>query len=153
MVWKPHVTVAAVIEQDNQFLLVKEYTKDGIRFNQPAGHLENNENLIEAIVREVYEETAGHFVPQSLIGLQLWQKHEIAPTFLRVCFQGRIDSFDENQPLDDEIISTHWLTLKEIQTLTSQLRSPLVLKSIQSYLSGETYPLTLLKSYLNLHHE
>ncbi len=149
MVWKPHVTVAAVIEQDSRFLLVKEYTQDGIRFNQPAGHLENNEDLITAVIREVYEETAGHFVPESLIGLQLWQKQESDSTFLRVCFQGQVHSFDEHQKLDDDIISIHWLSLKEIQTLSTQLRSPLVLKSIQSYLAGETYPLTVLKSYLN----
>ena len=67
--WKPNVTVAAVIERDGRFLLVEEETPEGLRFNQPAGHLEEGESLIEARVRETLEEAAYHFTPEYLVGI------------------------------------------------------------------------------------
>ena len=153
MVWKPHVTVAAVIEKDKNFLLVEEETSNGIAFNQPAGHLENGEDIISAVKREVNEETAWHFEPKYIISIQLWRKKFDLPTFLRVCFAGNVHSYNTNQILDDDIIATHWFNREEIILKHKQLRSPLVLKSVDAYLAGERYPLSLLKSYLDLEHE
>jgi len=153
MVWKPHVTVAAIIEKNNKFLLVEEETANGIAFNQPAGHLENGEPIITAIIREVDEETAWQFIPDYIIAIQLWRKNPEFSSFLRVCFAGKVHSHQAEQKLDDGIITTHWLTRDEIAEKKSQLRSPLVLNSVDAYLSGEHYPLSLLKSYIDLAHE
>ena len=153
MVWKPHVTVAAVIEKDKNFLLVEEETSNGIAFNQPAGHLENGEDVISAVKREVNEETAWHFDPKYIISIQLWRKKPDFPTFFRVCFAGNVHSYNPDQPLDNDIIATHWFNRAEIVEKHNQLRSSLVLTSVDAYLSGERYPLSLLKSYLDLEHE
>jgi ADP-ribose pyrophosphatase YjhB (NUDIX family) len=153
MVWKPHVTVAAVIEKNKKFLLVEENTSNGIAFNQPAGHLEEGENIITAVKREVNEETAWKFEPVHIIAIQLWRKNPDCPSFIRVCFTGYVNSFNADQALDDDIISTHWLSRNEISEKKTKLRSPLVLKSVDAYLAGEHYPLSLLKSYLDLEHE
>lgn len=147
MVWKPHVTVAAIIERDNRFLLVEENTPYGLQFNQPAGHLEENEDLIEAVKREVLEETAWHFTPQYVSGVNLWRRNPNSPTFVRFCFIGECYDYQPNQILDSGIIATHWLTRKEIST--KNLRSPLVLKSIDDYFNGQRYPLSLFKSFLD----
>ncbi len=149
MVWKPHVTVAAIIEMDNKFLLVEEQTQDGIKFNQPAGHLEENEDIVNAVKREVMEETAWKFEPESVVGIQLWRKSDDFPTFLRFNFTGLVHSFDKNQPLDTDIITTHWLSLEEIQAKKQHLRSPLILDSIQAYLNKIFYPLSIIQSYLD----
>ncbi len=153
MVWKPHVTVAAVIEKNNSFLLVEEHTNNGIAFNQPAGHLENGESIITAVSREVNEETAWQFEAESIIAIQLWRKTSDYPSFLRVCFAGKVHSHNPEQKLDDDIIATHWLTRDQIFDKQSQLRSPLVLKTIDVYLKGQRYPLSLLETYLDIEHE
>lgn len=150
MVWKPHVTVAAIIEREHQFLLVEEETEKGIAFNQPAGHLEPGESLINAVQREVNEETAWQFNPEFITSIQLWRKTPDSPSFLRVCFAGTCHDHQPDQPLDEGIISTHWLTRKEIVARKSQLRSPLVLTTIDQYLNAEHYPLNLLKTFLDL---
>jgi ADP-ribose pyrophosphatase YjhB (NUDIX family) len=150
MVWKPHVTVAAVIEREGRFLLVEEHTAQGLRFNQPAGHLEQNESLVDAVKREVCEETGWQFEPQHIISLQLWRKNPRTATFLRCCFAGQCHSHNPNQPLDEGIVATHWLTPAEIQAQKNRLRSPLVAIAIEEYLDGQRYPLSLLKSFLDL---
>lgn len=153
MVWKPHVTVAAVIEKNNTFLLVEESTNNGLEFNQPAGHLEPGEDLITAIKREVNEETAWQFKPAYIVAIQLWRKTPNSSSFLRVCFSGSVHSYNPSQPLDDDIITTHWLTYDEIFARKTALRSILVLKSIDAFLAEEHYPLSLLKSYLDVEYE
>ena len=115
MVWKPHVTVAAVIERDGKFLLVEEETDSGIRYNQPAGHLECREALTDAVSREVLEETAYRFVPKYLVGVYNWRNEEKDLTYLRFTFGGDIAGHDAGRPLDEGIIAAHWLTLDEIQ--------------------------------------
>lgn len=152
MVWKPHVTVAAVIEKDRRFLLVEEQTNQGILFNQPAGHLEEGESLIDAVKREVYEETGWQFEPEHFIGLQLWRRNPNSASFLRLCFSGRCHSFNPDHALDDGIISAHWLTRDEIAKELNRLRSPLVLLSIDEYLKGRVHPIDLIKSFLDLDH-
>ena len=149
MVWKPHVTVAAIIEQNSRFLLVEEQIQNGIAFNQPAGHLEAGEDIITAVKREVCEETAWQFKPEHIVAIQLWRKKPDAPSFLRVCFSGQDHSFNEKQPLDSDIIDTHWLSREDIVSYNLQLRSPLVLICIDAYLANEQYPLSLLTSYLD----
>lgn len=145
MVWKPRVTVAAIIEREQRFLLVEENTLYGVQFNQPAGHLEEHEDLIAAVQREVLEETAWHFTPEYLTGVHLWRRNSESPTFIRFCFTGQCYDHQPNQALDDGIIGVHWLTRDEVAT--KNLRSSLVLSSIDEYLNGERYPLSLLKSF------
>jgi len=153
MVWKPHVTVAAIIEQDQRFLFVEEETSNGLQFNQPAGHLEDGEDLIAAVKREVQEETAWQFEPEYIVSIQLWRKNPDFPSFVRVCFSGRCHSHNPIQQLDEGIAATHWLTRDEIETERHRLRSPLVLISLDEYLGGQRYPLSLLKSFIDTDHE
>ena len=150
MVWKPHVTVAAVIEENGRFLLVEETTETGNSFNQPAGHLEPGEDLITAIKREVKEETAWEFEPKAMVAVQLWRRNVNSSSFVRFCFTGNVHSFSPNQPLDKDIITTHWLTHDEILIKSPHLRSPLVKLCIDEYLKGQFYPLTILQSFLDL---
>ncbi|MCQ8104559.1 NUDIX hydrolase [Methylomonas sp. SURF-2] len=150
MVWKPHVTVAAVIEKDQRFLLVEETTEHGIAFNQPAGHLEPDEDLISAVKREVLEETAWQFEPEALVAVQLWRKTPEAPSFMRFCFCGSVHDHKPEQLLDVGILATHWLNRAEIMAKHDQLRSPLVLISVDHYLKGYRHPLSLLHTFLDL---
>lgn len=149
MVWKPHVTVAAIIEREQRFLIVEEETSNGLAFNQPAGHLEPSESLIDAVIREVSEETAWTFTPEYITSIQLWRKQADADSFLRICFVGSCSNHQANQVLDDGIIATHWLTRDELAANQSKLRSPLVLTTIDQYLAGERHPLSLLKTFLD----
>jgi ADP-ribose pyrophosphatase YjhB (NUDIX family) len=152
MVWKPHVTVAAVIEREGRFLLVEEHTARGLRFNQPAGHLEENESLIDAVKREVLEETAWQFEPEALLSIQLWRRNPRQPSYLRYCFTGHCHSHDPGHQLDDGIVATHWLSHEEIIARPKRMRSPLVPIAVEEYLKGERYPLSMLKSFLDLDH-
>jgi 8-oxo-dGTP pyrophosphatase MutT (NUDIX family) len=144
MSWKPRVTVAAVAEQRGRFLMVEEHADGQIRFNQPAGHLEDRESLIDAVVRECLEETAWHFEPQALVGIYRWRKPDSDATFLRATFSGRCLEQDTGRRLDADIIAAHWLTADDIRALADRLRSPLVLQSIDDYLLGKRYPLDIL---------
>ncbi|MGR9087610.1 MAG: NUDIX hydrolase [Gammaproteobacteria bacterium] len=153
MVWKPHVTVAAVIEQDQRFLVVEEKTRQGRRFNQPAGHLEEGESLVAAIKREVFEETAWRFEPESLVAVQLWRRNPESATFVRFCFSGRCSDHDPGRELDHGILATHWLSRDELAAKPHRLRSPLVLICIDDYVAGRRHPLSVLHSYLDLDHE
>ncbi len=153
MVWKPHVTVAAIIERDQRFLLVEEETAHGLQFNQPAGHFEENEDLIAAVKREVMEETAWQFEPEAIVSIQLWRRNPQSTTFLRILFTGSCHSHDPMQPLDAGIVATHWLTRDQIAAQAHRLRSPLVLLGVDEYMQGQRHPLSLLKSFLDLDHE
>lgn len=149
MVWKPHVTVAAVIEQNQRYLLVEELIAGQRVFNQPAGHLEPGESLIEAVIREVQEETAWRFTPEAFLPVMLWRKSAEAPSFLRFCFTGTVDNFNPEQALDKGIIQTHWLSQTEVSDRKAQLRSSLVLNSIENYQNGQRYPLSILQTFLD----
>ena len=147
-IWKPHVVVAAVIEQDGKFLLVEEHTDAGILFNQPAGHLEQGESLIQAVRREVFEETAHHFEPEALLGIYRW-RHPNKPerTYLRFAFTGQVTGFDPTSPLDDGILRAVWLSFEEIAKLKHRHRSPLLMDCLHDYRNGRGYPLDLLTDY------
>lgn len=113
---KPEITVASVIERDNRFLLVEEETEYGVLLNQPAGHLEANETLVEAAVRETLEETACELIPRALVGVYLLQynlKNDEKVSFLRFTFTGDI-GLKQNRPLDPDILRTVWMTYDEI---------------------------------------
>lgn len=147
MIWKPNVTVAAVLERDGKFLLVEEETEDGIRYNQPAGHLECGESLVAAAIRETMEETAYTFAPQYLLGVYHWRNEAKEITYLRFAFGGEIAGHDPLRPLDAGIVAARWLTLGEIRALAPRHRSPLILRCIEDWLAGKRYPLDLLTHY------
>lgn len=144
MVWKPSVTVAAVVEQDGKFLLVEEHTSDGRLFNQPAGHLEPDESLVEGVIRETLEETAYTFDPQWLVGIYRWRHPSGKTTYLRFAFTGRITGHDPQRKLDRGIIRATWLSPADIRGQTTVHRSPLVLRCVEDYLAGKRYPLDIL---------
>jgi 8-oxo-dGTP pyrophosphatase MutT (NUDIX family) len=147
MVWKPNVTVAAVIERDGKFLLVEENTGDGLLFNQPAGHLEANESLIQGVTRETLEETAHHFKPDYLIGIYRWHHPRKDIVYLRFAFSGSVTGYEPGRPLDQGIVRAAWLTPDELRSATKRHRSPLVLQCVEDYLAGKRYPLDLLTHY------
>jgi 8-oxo-dGTP pyrophosphatase MutT (NUDIX family) len=150
MLWKPNVTVAAVLERDGKFLLVEEETSDGIRYNQPAGHLECGESLFAAAIRETLEETAYTFVPQYLVGIYHWRHEAKAVTYMRFAFGGEITGHDPLRPLDKGIIAAHWLRLDEIRALEPRHRSPLILRCIEDWRIGKRYPLELIMHYAQM---
>ena len=143
-IWKPHATVAAIIERDQRFLLVEELIKGSPVYNQPAGHLDPHESLQQAAIRETREETAWEFTPDYISGIYLWDQPETNRSFLRVAFVGSCNNHHPDQKLDDGIIGTVWLTREEIAAQPEKLRSPMVLKCIDDYLAGKKYPLELL---------
>lgn len=144
-VWKPHVTVAAVVEREGRFLMVEE-TAEGRRvLNQPAGHLEPGESLLEAMVRETREETGWDVEGIALIGIYRWAHPNHSMTFLRVTFAARALAHNPYRSLDEGIHCTRWLTCDELAAATERLRSPLVLESTTDYLAGRRYPLELLR--------
>ncbi|WP_415034759.1 NUDIX hydrolase [Azonexus sp.] len=144
MVWKPHVTVAAVIARDGRFLLVEEDTDDGRAFNQPAGHLEAGESLLEAVVRETLEETAYPFRPTALVGVYQWRHPHKDLSYLRFAFTGELLGDALPRALDSGIIAAHWLSLGEIAAQAAHHRSPLVQRCCDDYLAGRRYPLDVL---------
>jgi 8-oxo-dGTP pyrophosphatase MutT (NUDIX family) len=147
MIWKPNVTVAAVVERDGRFLLVEEQTDDGVRFNQPAGHLDQGESLLQAVAREALEETAHHFVPRFLVGIYQWPRPAGDVTYLRFAFGGEVTGFDPVRPLDRGILRALWLTPGEIEACRERHRSPLVMQCVADYLAGRRYELDLIKHY------
>jgi 8-oxo-dGTP pyrophosphatase MutT (NUDIX family) len=147
MIWKPNVTVAAILEHDKKFLLVEEESATGLVLNQPAGHLEQGENLPDAAVRETLEESAYRFEPQYLIGIYRWHSDVSHVTYLRFAFTGKILTHYPDQPLDTGIVRAMWMTLDEIRESQARHRSPLVLRCVEDYLAGKHCPLDLLVHY------
>lgn len=143
------MTVAAVIEQDGRFLLVEEQTPEGLRLNNPAGHLDPGESPAQGCSREVLEETAYAFTPGFLVGLYL--SRQLRPradaledvTYLRFAYAGTLGAFDAQRPLDAGIVRTVWLTTDELRASRDRHRSPLLLQCVEDYLRGQRYPLEL----------
>lgn len=144
MIWKPNVTVAAIVERDGRFLLVEEQTGDGLMFNQPAGHLEDKESLVAAAVRETLEETAWEFVPEALVGIYRWRVPERDVTYLRVAFCGGLGSYHADRQLDEGIVRAVWQSAAEVRAGRDRHRSPLVVRCMEDYLAGRRAPLDLL---------
>ena len=147
--WKPSVTVAAIIEKDDRFLLVEEHTPEGLRLNNPAGHLDPGESPAEGCAREALEETAHSFTPTALVGVYLSRFRRGAGdsaqdiTYLRFAYCGSVGEAEPGRALDTGIVRTLWLTADEIRQSTDRHRSPLVLQCLEDYLTGQRYPLGL----------
>jgi 8-oxo-dGTP pyrophosphatase MutT (NUDIX family) len=137
----PEITVAAVTETEGRFLVVEERISRRLVINQPAGHVEPGETLLEAIVREVREETAWLFTAQELLGVYLWRHPGTGRMTKRFAFTGAVTDHRAAQPLDKGIIRTQWLTRAELKGSEPRLRSPLVLRCIDDYLTGQRQPL------------
>jgi 8-oxo-dGTP pyrophosphatase MutT (NUDIX family) len=144
MIWTPRVTVAAVIEQHGRFLLVEEETEKGLGLNQPAGHLDEHESLLEGVARETLEETGYVFRPEAIVGVYLWHAAEKELTYLRFAFSGTVLGHDPKRPLDTGIVRTLWLAPEEIAAESRRHRSPLVQRCIDDYRSGQRHSLALL---------
>lgn len=145
-IWRPRVTVAALAERDGQFLLVRENVRGQIVFNQPAGHLEAEESLIDAVIRETLEETRYRFNPDGLVSIYRFTPDD-APhkTYLRFLFRGTVDKQDE-LPLDEGILGCEWMTLDEVLACQHQHRTPVVLQGIRDYLEKPPYSLDILST-------
>jgi 8-oxo-dGTP pyrophosphatase MutT (NUDIX family) len=143
--WKPSVTVAAIIEQDGRFLLVEEETRDGIKLNNPAGHLDPGESPAEGCAREALEETAHRFEPTALVGIYLSRSRRPDTgedfTYLRFAFCGRLGAHEPGRALDAGILRTLWMTPEEIRASSARHRSPLLLRCMEDYLAGARLPL------------
>lgn len=144
--WKPNVTVAAVIERGGRYLLVEEASPHGAVLNNPAGHLDPGESLIDAVVREVLEETACAFTPTHLVGVYLAHAPASDTTYLRFAFTGTLGAPQPGRALDAGILRTLWLTPEAIEAERARHRSPLLAQCIADHQAGRRYPLDLLVS-------
>ena len=161
--WKPSVTVAAIISRTmngtQQFLLVEEHTPEGLRLNNPAGHLDPEESPQQGVVREVLEETTCHFTPSCLVGTYLSRFQRPATgddiTYVRFAFAGTVGEPDARRTLDHGIVRTLWLTLPELRDSAALHRSPLVLRCVEDFVAGRRYPLEAITTdasvYVSLH--
>ena len=151
--WKPSVTVAAVIAKHfdgiEKFLLVEEETRDGLRLNNPAGHLDPGESPEQGCARETLEETAYHFKPTAVVGVYMSRFERVQAngvldiTYLRFAYCGELGAHVEGQPLDEGIVRTVWLTADEIRASVDRHRSPLLIRCIEDFLAGRRYPLDM----------
>ena len=146
MRWKPSVTGAAIIERDGRYLLVEEEPPEGLCLNNPAGHLDEGESLLQGVVREVLEETACVFTPSHLVGVYLahLQRGDEDITYLRFAFAGMVGAPEPGRALDDGIVHRLWLTAAEIEASRERHRSPLLWRCVQDHMAGRRYPLALL---------
>ena len=143
--WKPSVTVAAIIERDGRYLLVEEHTPEGLRLNNPAGHLDPGESPEQGVARETLEETTHRFTPTALVGIYLSRFQRQATgediTYLRFAYCGELGDADPARSLDTGIVRTLWLTLDEVRESVARHRSPLVLRCIEDHLAGQRFAL------------
>lgn len=150
-IWKPNVTVAALVEREGRFLLVEEETEDGLRFNQPAGHLDEGESLVEACAREALEETAWHFRPTALVGVYQWPRPKRIDqgdiTYLRFAFAGELGEEETGRALDAGILRAVWMTPAEIDATRDRHRSPLVMQCVSDFIAGRRFPLDVIRHY------
>lgn len=148
MTWRPDLTVAAIVQRDDQFLIVEEHIQGALVFNQPAGHVEDRESILDAVVRETLEETAWHFAPRHLLGLYLWRNPANGCSVLRAAISGEVIAHDSTRPLDAGIVAARWMTREALLAAPERLRSPLVLRCIDDHLAGVRHDLSSL-SYLD----
>jgi 8-oxo-dGTP pyrophosphatase MutT (NUDIX family) len=144
MSWSPHVVVAAVVEREGRFLLVEEYAGEQLVLNQPAGHWEEGETLIEGTCRETLEETGWDIEPTDLLGIYHYQPPQLDYCFLRFAFAARALRHHPRRALDQGIVRALWLTRDEILRERARHRSPMLLRCIDDYLAGRRYPLSML---------
>ena len=144
MNWAPHVTVATIVERDGRFLLVYEEADGKQVYNQPAGHLDPNETLQEAAIRETLEETAWHVTLTGVVGVNLYEAPSNGVTYLRTTFIAEALNQDTERSLDTGIIEAVWLTYEEILERRAQLRSPMTLRIIDEYRAGRRFPMDVI---------
>lgn len=142
---RPELTVAAVIERDGRFMFVEERVGGRLVINQPAGHVEPGETLLQAVCRETLEETAWTFLPEAVVGIYLWSRGAGQQTFLRVAYSGHCSGHDQHRVLDTGIERVIWLARDELLARTPQLRSPMVLRAVDDYQAGISYPVDLIR--------
>jgi 8-oxo-dGTP pyrophosphatase MutT (NUDIX family) len=145
MTVRPDLTVAAIIERDGKFLCVEERVGNRLVFNQPAGHVERGEQIVEAVVRETLEETAWTFQPEALIGIYLWEQPERNRSFLRFAFCGTVSDHDPQRVLDRGIERAVWMSREDLDARATRLRSPMVLRCIDDFRSGRRFPLEVIQ--------
>ncbi|QET00651.1 NUDIX hydrolase [Cupriavidus pauculus] len=149
--WNASVTVAAVIERGGRFLLVEEETPAGLRLNQPAGHLEAGESLINAVIRETLEETAHTFEPRALVGCYmsrgLSSRDQGDTTYIRFAFTGDLGSLDSGRQLDTGIVRTVWMSIEELRACRDRHRTPLLLACVEDYVAGKRFALDVLYTH------
>ena len=149
--WKPSVTVAAVIEDAGRFLLVEEHTPEGLKLNNPAGHLDPGESPQQGVVREALEETARIFTPDRLVGVYLARLQRAATgediTYLRFAYGGTVGEADPKRALDTPIVRTLWMSLAEARASVARHRSPLVLQCIEDFAAGKRFPMELVQTH------
>ena len=143
------ITVAASIELNGRFLTVEERAGGRRVFNQPAGHVERGETLLEAVIRETFEETGFGLVPSEVLGIYHWHDDGDDLTYLRVAFRGEATPPTDEPVLDDVIVATHWLSRAQLIAKQARLRSPMVLRCVDDHLRGARFPLACLNE-LNL---
>lgn len=141
MTWKPDLTVAAIVQRDENFLIVEERIEGRPVFNQPAGHVEDDESILDAVIRETREETAWLFTPRFLLGTYLWRNPRDGRSSLRFAFMGEASEHRPQQRLDHGIVAAHWLTRAQLAAMPGRLRSPLVLRCIDDCLAGQRFAL------------
>ncbi|MFC3679989.1 NUDIX hydrolase [Bacterioplanoides pacificum] len=144
--WTPHATVATVVEQDGRFLMVEEISSGQTVINQPAGHVEAGETLQQAAIRESAEETGWQVEPLALLGLYTYTAPANGVTYHRYCFIARALKQIPDAPLDDGIIGPRWMTIEELRQCQN-LRSSMVLTCVEDYLSGKSFPLTVITEH------
>jgi ADP-ribose pyrophosphatase YjhB (NUDIX family) len=146
--WKPNVTVAAIIEKEGRYLLIEEHTQEGLKLNNPAGHLDPGESPAEGCARETLEETARPFTPKELVGIYLSRFQRIQTgediTYVRMAFCGDIGDVQPGLSLDEGIVRTVWMTPQEVRDSAERHRSPLVLRCIEDHLAGQRFPLEVI---------
>lgn len=140
MIWKPDVTVAAVAERDGKFLFVEERAGGRLVLNQPAGHLEDGETFVDAVVRETLEESGWRFRPEAIVGVYVWRPDAAARTFLRVAFSGVLEAREAARPPDRAILRLRWLTREQLAEPGLRLRSPLVRRCVDDHAAGIRFP-------------
>jgi len=139
------LTVAAVVERDGRFLCVEERIDGVLRINQPAGHLEPGESLVQGVIRETLEETAHEFTPHGLLGIYRWQHPDKGLTYVRVAFTGAVGDARSHLHLHVGIERVLWMTLAELRACRTRHRSPLVMRCVEDFAAGPRYPLDLLR--------
>jgi len=146
--WRPDITVAAVVERDGRFLFVEELIAGQRVLNQPAGHVERGESLLEAVCRETLEESAWHFTPEALIGVYPWRHASSGRDKLRFTFCGRVHDHEPGRALDQPVLAVHWLTPEELRPRAASLRTPVVLRCLEHYLAGQRLPLSVVTEFM-----
>ena len=145
MTWRPDLTVATIVERDGRFLIIEERIDSRPVLNQPAGHVEDGETILDAAIRETLEETAWVFKPRHLVGTYLWRNPATGRTTLRFSLAGTVSDHDPARRLDHGILRTQWLSREELAAAQARLRSPLVLQCIDDYLAGQRFDLSVLR--------